>query len=266
VPSDLRHETGPFDIIGDVHGCADELERLLAVLGYGVRYRDDDGARAVSVTAPAGRRAIFVGDLVDRGPRSPDALRIAMALVESGQAFCVPGNHDVKLQRWLDGRNVTLAHGLAETVAQMRAEPEDFRRRVRSFIASLPSHVWLDGGQLAVAHAGIKEHMLGSASGGVRAFCLYGETTGENDEYGLPVRLNWAADYRGKTAIVYGHTLVQDAEWLNNTICLDTGCCFGGRLTALRWPERRIVSVQAARVYTVSKRPLWPAATSADPT
>ncbi|MGE5512602.1 MAG: metallophosphoesterase [Bacteroidota bacterium] len=253
---DLRQEQGPFDIIGDAHGCADELERLLAALGYSVRVEEESGARRAVVAQSGARRAVFVGDLVDRGPRSPDVLRIAMAMVEAGQAFCVIGNHDAKFLRWLKGSNVQLKHGLSETVAQMRSEPEDFRRQVRDFLEALPSHVWLDGGRLAVAHAGIKEYMLGSALGSVRAFCLYGETTGESDELGLPIRLNWAADYRGSTTIVYGHTPVDQAVWLNNTICIDTGCCFGGRLTALRWPQREIVSVRAARVYMQPARPL----------
>lgn len=251
---DLRQEHGPFDIIGDVHGCADELITLLATLGYRVHGDAAGRPRAVAATPP-GRRAVFVGDLVDRGPRSPDVLRIVMAMVEAGQAYCVIGNHDAKFMRWLKGHNVQLTHGLAQTAAQMRAEPADFHQQALAFLEALPSHVWLDGGRLAVAHAGIKEHMLGSALQSVRAFCLYGETTGENDEFGLPIRLNWAEHYRGKTAIVYGHTRVEEAVWLNNTICIDTGCCFGDRLTALRWPEREIVSVPAARVYTPSLRP-----------
>lgn len=256
MSSDVRHERGPFDIIGDVHGCADELEQLLTLLGYDVHIEGEGESRCVEVAASNGRRAVFVGDLVDRGPRSADVLRIAMAMGAAGQAFCAPGNHDVKLLRWLDGRNVQLTHGLAQTVAQMQGGTESFRRQARDFIAGLASHVWLDGGQLTVAHAGIKEHMLGSSSGAVRAFCLYGETTGESDELGLPIRLNWAEHYRGKTTIVYGHTPVHDAEWLNNTICIDTGCCFGGKLTALRWPEREIVEVPAMRVYTEPARPL----------
>ena len=131
---------------------------------------------------------------------------------------------------------------------------------MRTFLDSLVSHLWLDGGQLVVAHAGIKEEMIGRSSGAVREFCLYGETTGETDEFGLPVRYNWAAEYRGKTTVVYGHTPVVNAEWLNNTICIDTGCVFGGKLTALRWPEKELVEVPAAKVYAEPVRPLAAAA------
>lgn len=254
--TDQRHQSGPFDIIGDVHGCADELELLLGKLGYTVSYEGDGEARRAVTTAPQGRRAFFVGDLVDRGPRSPDVLRIVMAMVEAGHALAVPGNHDVKFIRWLNGRNVTLTHGLDRTVAQFETESAAFKKQVKTFLDGLVSHAWLEDGRLAIAHAGIKEEMMGRSSGAVREFCLYGETTGEHDEFGLPVRYNWAAEYRGATTIVYGHTPVPEAEWLNNTLCIDTGCVFGGKLTALRWPEREIVSVPAARVYSEPIRPL----------
>ncbi len=255
--TDRRGESGPFDLIGDVHGCADELLTLLAQLGYEVSL-DGGGMerRAVVTSTPPGRRVVFVGDLVDRGPRSPDVLRIVMQMVEAGQALCVPGNHDVKLLRYLNGRNVKLNHGLDLTVAQLDAEPPEFKGLVKAFVDSLVSHLWLDEGRLAVAHAGIKEPMIGRSSGQVREFCLYGETSGETDEFGLPIRYNWAAEYRGATTVVYGHTPVPNAEWLNNTLCIDTGCVFGGKLTALRWPEKEIISVPAAEVYAQPIRPL----------
>jgi protein phosphatase len=253
---DRRDEAGSFDVIGDVHGCTDELEKLLTRLGYGVRWRGEGTGRRVETTAPAGRRAIFVGDFVDRGPRPADALRLVMGMVAAGQAFAVLGNHDAKLVRWIEGRNVQLTHGLAQTAQQMQAQPPEFRAEVKRFLDGLPYHLWLDGGALAVAHAGIRQDLLGYTSAAVRAFCLYGDTTGERDEYGFPVRRNWAAKYRGSTAIVYGHTPLAEAVWVNNTICIDTGCCFGGKLTALRWPEREIVSVPAAAVYAAPVRPL----------
>ncbi|MDO9383097.1 MAG: metallophosphoesterase [Hyphomicrobiaceae bacterium] len=256
LAADQRHQQGPFDIIGDVHGCADELEQLLRQLGYGVTLTGEGEARRALTTAPGNRRAFFVGDLVDRGPRSPDVLRIVMAMVQAGHALCVPGNHDAKFVRWLSGRQVKLTHGLDRTVAQFEGECAAFKAQVKTFLQSLVSHAWLADGRLAIAHAGIKEEMMGRSSGAVREFCLYGENTGEHDEFGLPVRYHWAAEYRGSTQIVYGHTPVPQAEWLNNTLCVDTGCVFGGKLTALRWPENEIVSVPAARVYSEPIRPL----------
>ncbi|MFD4607073.1 polynucleotide kinase-phosphatase [Streptomyces sp. NPDC058440] len=242
--NDLTHLTGPFDIIGDIHGCSAELEALLAKLGYA------DG------THPEGRTAVFVGDLVDRGPDSPGVLRRVMSMAESGDALCVPGNHENKYGRHLKGRKVQHTHGLAETIAQMEGESEEFKARVREFIDGLVSHYVLDGGRLVVSHAGLPEKYHGRTSGRVRSHALYGDTTGETDEFGLPVRYPWAEDYRGQAAVVYGHTPVPEATWLNNTICLDTGAVFGGKLTALRWPERELVDVPAERVWYEPARPL----------
>ena len=130
----------------------------------------------------------------------------------------------------------------------MEPRPPEFRGKARDFLDGLRSHYWLDGGRLAVAHAGLKEEMIGRGSPAVRSFAMFGDTTGEIDEFGLPVRNDWAADYRGQTTVVYGHTPTPEAEWVNNTLCIDTGCVFGGKLTALRWPEREIVSVPARAV------------------
>ena len=246
--NDLTHLTGPFDIIGDIHGCSFELEALLGKLGY------TDGVH------PDGRTAVFVGDLVDRGPDSPGVLRRVMAMVKSGNALCVPGNHENKYGRHLGGRQVQHTHGLAETVEQMAGQSEEFVTEVREFIDGLVSHYVLDGGRLVVCHAGLPEKYHGRTSGRVRSHALYGETTGETDEFGLPVRYPWAEDYRGRAAVVYGHTPVPEATWLNNTICLDTGAVFGGKLTALRWPERELVDVPAERVWYEPARPLRPEA------
>jgi protein phosphatase len=255
--NDLRHERGPFDVIGDVHGCRAELESLLSDLGYALD-RDEQG-RAVGAHH-GDRRAVFVGDLVDRGPDTPGVLRLVMGMVAAGDALCVPGNHENKLLRALRGRNVQLTHGLAESLEQLSAEPESFRAGVEAFLDGLISHYVLDGGNLVVSHAGILERYQGRASGRVREFCLYGQSTGETDEYGLPVRYPWAQEYRGKAMVLYGHTPVPVPEWINNTLCLDTGCVFGGRLTALRYPEREIVSVPAAKVYYEPAKP-FPAST-----
>jgi len=260
--NDLRHETGPFDVIGDVHGCRAELEQLLTTMGYEI---ERDGAGWPVNARHPDRRAIFVGDLVDRGPDTPGVLRLVMGMVKAGTAFCVSGNHEAKLNKALQGRNVRLNHGLPETMAQLASEPEAFRTEVARFIDGLISHYVLDGGRLVVAHAGLIERYQGRASGRVREFCLYGQTTGETDEYGLPIRYPWAQEYRGRAMVVYGHTPVPQAEWLNNTLCLDTGCVFGGRLTALNYPERTLVHVPAARVYYTPSKPFPAAAESGLP-
>jgi protein phosphatase len=248
--TDKREERGPFDIIGDVHGCFDELQTLLQRLGYSIdEIRSPSGELRYKVTPPTGRKAFFVGDLVDRGPASNKCLRLAMDMVEDGVALCVPGNHEAKLYKKLDGSNVKISHGLAETLEQLATESPEFIERAKVFIDKLVSHFVLDEGRLVVAHAGMKEEYQGRGSGKVRAFALYGETTGETDEFGLPIRYPWAQDYKGKALVVYGHTPVPEAEFINNTICIDTGCVFGGKLTALRYPEKEIVSVPAAKAY-----------------
>ncbi|WP_287160981.1 polynucleotide kinase-phosphatase [Mesorhizobium sp.] len=254
--TDKRDDHGPFDIIGDVHGCADELQILLSRLGYRVAWSEDRDDRTVAVTPPDGRKIVFVGDLVDRGPNAPDVLRMAMSMVAAGTAYCVQGNHERKLGRWLEGRKVTVAHGLQQTIDQLDAQDRGLREALPAFLDGLRSHVWLDSGRLAVAHAGLREEMIGRGSGAVREFALYGETTGEIDEFGLPVRADWAMAYRGKTAVIYGHTPVLSAEWVNNTLCIDTGCVFGGKLTALRWPERELVDVPAVQTWSEPIRPL----------
>jgi protein phosphatase len=248
--NDRKNDLGPFDIVGDVHGCCDELEELLGRLGYVAK----DGV----FSHPEGRKAIFLGDLVDRGPRIAQTLKTVMAMTAAGTALCVPGNHDIKLKKKLDGRNVQITHGLDLTLAELDNETPEFRQELRNFLDGLVSHYLLDEGRLVVAHAGMKEELQGRGSGRVRDFALYGETTGETDEFGLPIRYDWAAEYRGRAAVVYGHTPVPQPEWLNRTINIDTGCVFGGRLTALRWPEKELVSVAARKTYAQPARPFLP--------
>jgi len=256
--NNLKTEHGPFDIIGDVHGCFDELCELLRQLGYVFDKSAFEKAAELpppGVVHPQGRKVVFLGDLVDRGPKIAQVLRLAMSMVASGSALCVPGNHDAKLMRKLKGRDVQITHGLADSIEQLGRESEEFSKSVAEFIDDLVSHYVLDDGKLVVAHAGMKESMQGRGSGAVREFALFGETTGETDEFGLPVRYNWAAEYRGHAMVVYGHTPVPEPEWLNRTINIDTGCVFGGKLTALRYPEKEFVSATANAKYCEPAKP-----------
>ncbi|MBW8687783.1 polynucleotide kinase-phosphatase [Chitinophaga rhizophila] len=245
-----KEEQGPFDIIGDIHGCYTELCQLLTKLGHTV----DAAAHTVEVVA--GRKLVFLGDLCDRGPDTPSVYKLVMHAVQHGRALCVPGNHDMKLLKYLRGRNVQLSHGLKDTVEQLAAEDTAFIEALKVFLDGLVSHYVLDNGRLVVAHAGLKEEMHGRGSGAVREFCLYGETTGETDEFGLPVRYNWAAAYTGKAMVIYGHTPVYAAQWFNNTMDIDTGCVFGGKLTAMRYPEKVLVDVPALATYVEPARPI----------
>lgn len=269
-----KYEHGPFNIIGDIHGCCDELEALLEKLGYVKEGQGGEIACLSSPTPPTaptlwdaptyyhpqGRKAVFLGDLIDRGPRILDTVKLVRNMVVAGTAICVPGNHENKFLRKLRGKNVKINHGLEKTLAEIEALPAEWRehhtKELKEFLDTLVSHYVLDDGRLVVAHAGMKQEYQGRGSAQVREFALYGETTGEIDEFGLPIRYNWAAEYRGQAMVVYGHTPVLSAEWLNNTINIDTGCVFGGKLTALRYPEKELVSVPAARVYSQPAKPI----------
>ncbi|MDE6501079.1 MAG: polynucleotide kinase-phosphatase [Ruminococcus sp.] len=247
--NDKKDVHGAFDIIGDIHGCMDELKELLHKLGY----KENENGIPVH---PDDRKAVFLGDFCDRGYDNTGVLKLVMGMVKNGNAFSVVGNHEVKLLKYLNGKNVNITYGLEKTVEQINAESEDFRKEVMEFLDGLISHYVFDDGKLVVSHAGIKEEYIGRGSGRIRSFCLYGDTTGETDEFGLPVRLDWSADYRGRATIVYGHTPCAEVVPANNTYCIDTGCVFGGKLTAMRYPEKEFVSVEAYEKYYEPARPL----------
>lgn len=258
-PTDRKAEQGPFDAVGDVHGCMEELLVLLSQLGYGVtEWLDADGSRRFDISNLHGRRLLFLGDLADRGPDNVGPFALVMDACASGVALCVIGNHDGKALRWFDriasGKddNVSDAGGFDITRAQLLAETPAFRHRLHGFLDSLPSHYLLENGDLCVAHAGILENMQGRDSPTLTAFCMFGDTKkGDVDEHGLPVRGYWAQDYHGAALVLHGHTPVPEPLWgpQGNVCCIDTGCVFGGRLTALRWPELEFVSVPAGRAY-----------------
>lgn len=234
---DRRDLTGPFDVVGDVHGCFAELQKLVRKLGYG-----EQG------THPQGRRLIFAGDLIDRGPASLPALEWVLDRVDDGRALLVASNHDDKLRRWLLGNPVTISGGLETTIAEFeaRSDREALRARLIESLSAVPTYLWLDGGALLVAHAGLTRDLHGRADRKTRARCLYGSTTGARID-GYPERIDWAANHSGPTAVVYGHTAVSAAVWRNNTANIDLGCVFGGSLCAVRWPERSFVQVRAAQ-------------------
>lgn len=241
LPPDRRGDPGPFDIVGDVHGCLAELDGILPLLGY-------DGAG----NHGGGRRLVFVGDLVDRGPDSVGVLRRVLPMLRDGRALAVPGNHDLKLDRWLRGRDVQVTGGLETTVAEWQrlGDPERLHLQAdfHDSVGRAPPYLWLDGGDLLVAHAGLEEALAGRVGRRVEAFCLFGKTTGRVAG-GRPERLDWAADYRGGPHVVYGHVPVGEALWRNRTVDIDLGCVYGGELCALRWPEMEFVKLAAARCW-----------------
>lgn len=253
-PLALRDACGPFDIVGDVHGCLDELLALLEAMSYRVKRQQDEFA----VAPPRGRRLAFVGDLVDRGPAATGVLRLVMGMAQAGTALCVAGNRDLELVRAIRGRVTEVSRGMARTLEQLAAEPREFRAEVARFLRGLPGHLLLDAGRLVIAHAGLKEELQGRATDEARTFAMHGELTGERDATGFPIRKNWAKGYRGKALVVHGHTPVSEPMWLNNTVNIDTGCAYGGHLTALRYPERETLSIPAQAIYYPPRRPFPP--------
>ena len=246
-------DSAPFDIVGDVHGCMDELEELLGKLGY--------EQRGEGFVHPERRRLVLVGDLVDRGPRVVDVLRMTYAMLQEGRALFVIGNHDFKVLRWLRGHHVRVANGLATTIEQITALPQEeqevLRERAESMFETAPGYVILDGGRLIVTHGAIRDELIGQWDDDVARLCMYGDVIGYTS-HGKPIRRNWAAarvmpEDGSAPWIAYGHTVVERSEWVNRAIDLDTGCVYGGKLTALRYPEMELMQVDAKRQYVARK-------------
>ncbi|MDQ6792125.1 MAG: CBS domain-containing protein [Candidatus Dormibacteraeota bacterium] len=240
-----RGERAPFDLIGDVHGCSEELDRLLGALGYLPPPGGDRGTGAWS--HPGGRRAVFVGDLAGLGPDTPGVLRRVMAMTEAKHAICVRGDQDEALRLALTV-GAEPGHDLVAALDELGKDP-DLAARAAAFLEGLPSHYVLERGALVVAHAGIKGAMQSRDSPRIRRFTLLGEEAATTDHPGQPPDLEWARTYRGRALVVFGHMPVEQPSWRGRTIDIDTGCVFGGRLTALRYPELELVSVDAAKVH-----------------
>ncbi|MCM3756494.1 bis(5'-nucleosyl)-tetraphosphatase PrpE [Sporosarcina aquimarina] len=237
-----------FDIIGDIHGCYDELLDLLNTLGYSLK-------SGIPIH-PSGRELAFVGDGMDRGPSSLQVMQLLFALQDKGQLIYSPGNHCNKLYRFAKGNNVQQTHGLETTIAELdslsQKEKTQILNRYQHFYEALPLYHQLDSGKLIIAHAGLSEQLIGVPfSRAVRTFVLYGDITGKTLPDGRPDRRDWAKHYHGTPWIVYGHTPVKEPRFKHHTVNIDTGCVFGGKLTALRWPELETVSV-------ASKQPSQP--------
>ena len=240
-----------YDIIGDIHGCTYELSLLLEKMGY--EWDTFDGT--IIYKPPDGRKAVFVGDLVDRGYSSATAYCLVRDMVRAGFALLCRGNHDDKFMRWAKGNNVILNHGLDKTTedaGRMGLSKEG----ILDFLKNTPMYLSLDDGKLIVAHAAWRNSLKDKSpfDKKCRTWCLYGPTTGKTLENGLPDRIDWAAERKEtEPLIVYGHQPYKEPRYLNGTYAIDTGCVFGGHLTALRYPEMEIVQIKANRTYDNSK-------------
>ncbi len=240
----------PYDIIGDIHGCYDELIELLEILGY----ESQNGV----IVHPQGRQLAFVGDAADRGPRSMDVWNLLFVQQDAKSLIYSPGNHCNKFHRYLNGHNVQITNGLETTVAEFKQyskeKQEAFRKRFLAFFEMLPYYHTLDDGKLVIAHAGIRADMIDKPlRKETIVFVLFGDITGEKHADGRPVRRDWAKNYKGDTYIVYGHTPVKEPRFKNKTVNIDTGCVFGGKLTAFRYPEMETISVSSKQPYIEEK-------------
>jgi protein phosphatase len=238
-----------IDIIGDIHGCFEEFKALTTELGY-------EWTENIPIH-PEKRKLAFVGDLTDRGPMSLKVIDVVWELVKKQGAHYSPGNHCNKLYRYFLGNKVQISHGLETTVAEFEELDKSAQKKVQSRFMELyekaPLYQVLDGGNLIVTHAGIREDYIGKSHSKVKTFVLYGDITGEKNPDGSPVRRDWAKHYKGKSLIVYGHTPVIDVRWVGKTVNLDTGAVFGGKLSALRYPEKEIVSVPSSMPFVEEK-------------
>lgn len=244
---DGRELGGSFDIVGDVHGCCDELVALLRRMEYAVESVDGDW----DVEPPAGRTVVLLGDLVDRGPDTVGALSLARALLGSGAGLAVAGNHDMRLLETLDGAEPPQGWGQETSLRQLGAAGDAVTDHAAQLLQALPSHYVLDEGRLVVAHAGLRRSMFGRDSGRgaqldpVWLRALHGEFLPRRGVDDPLVRdFAWVEeDDRGDVLVAYGHTPVGRVSVRSGTVNLDTGCVYGGRLSALRYPEMEIVSV-----------------------
>ncbi len=239
-----------IDIIGDIHGCVKEFKELTIELGY-----NWDSGFPVH---PDSRMLGFVGDLTDRGPESIKVIEIVWQLViKHSKAFYTPGNHCNKLYRFLLGNKVQIAHGLETTVAEYESlnkkEQQTIRKKFMELYEKAPLYLQLDEQRLVIAHAGIKQEYIGQTHSKVKEFVLYGDITGKKNLDGSPVRRDWAKNYHGAPCIVYGHTPVKEPRIINNTYNIDTGAVFGGKLTALRYPEMELFAVGSTMPYIEEK-------------
>jgi len=248
----ILNQNQNVDIIGDVHGCYDELCSLLKKLGYSL---DENHIfkNQPALSHPQNRAVVFVGDLVDRGPKIKEVLLLVMNILQHGKGYSVLGNHEDKLLRYLKGNPVTISPGLQTTIDQISSTSLEFKESLKAMLENLPTHIVFDNNKLVVAHAGLKEKYHGISSARERVFALYGDITGKKDEYGYPIRRDWETHYKGKAYVVYGHTPIDTATWVNNAICIDTGCVFGQRLTALRYPKLELLDIKAKKIYFKKK-------------
>ncbi|SMQ81843.1 polynucleotide 3'-phosphatase /polynucleotide 5'-hydroxyl-kinase /polynucleotide 2',3'-cyclic phosphate phosphodiesterase [Bacillus sp. OV166] len=249
-----------IDFIGDIHGCFEEFREILSKLGY---IENEEGY----FIHPEGRKILSLGDVMSRGPRSIETLQFFQKHVAAGLAYMIDSNHGWKIARWLDGKDVKLAHGDENVKTEFDEYESKFgkdladrlKEQIRDMLLEAKSHYIIqnNGVNVAVAvHAGIKDHYIGKQSPRISDFCRYGDSDGL-DENGKPVRKDWSIAHQSSELILWGHDPRTHPLLVNNTLNIDQGVVFGGNLTAYCFPERKFVSVKAKADYAnVSDNPL----------
>ncbi|WP_457638673.1 metallophosphoesterase [Persephonella sp.] len=227
-------------IIGDVHGCYYEFYSLIEKIF--ARYGEDT-------------TIISVGDTVDRGDFNLKTIKLCFELKEKRNFYEVQSNHNLKLYRWMKGKNVRISTGMKKTVDEIMALCEDEREYLReryiNYYQSLPLYIIVND-SVVVAHAGIKDEMIGKVDEKVRDFVIFGETTGKYTEDGFPERVDWTK-YRkineNSPKIVYGHVVYPEPYINNRCYGIDTGCVLGNKLTAYNPFTDEFIFERARKVY-----------------
>lgn len=254
-PIEIEVKNG-IDIIGDIHGCYQEFLKLLVKLGYEINEKG-------YYVHPAGRKFLSLGDIMSRGPKSLETMQFFLRHVKKGLAYMIDSNHGWKIARWLEGKKVTLNHGDELVEEEFKHFKEQYgeehtlelKQSLKELLLNAPSHYILTKNHvptLVCTHAGIKDEFIGKQSIDISDFCRYGDVDGF-DEEGKPIRRDWSIHHKSNILIVWGHDPKPKPLIINNTINIDQGVVFGGELTAIRYPEKEYVSVQALENYSDGK-------------
>jgi serine/threonine protein phosphatase 1 len=217
-----RHKSARTIVIGDVHGCYEELQDLLKEL----KPRPDD-------------RLISVGDLICKGPESRRVVEWAMA---QKNLECILGNHEL---RFLNCRRRGVIPNVKPYDLDVYHQFGGFYEEAMNYVSRWPLTV--SGPGFLVVHAGFDPREGLEWQSDVQL-----TTMRKLKDTGEP----WYELYKEKQLVVYGHWSKPEPVVRKNSIGLDSGCVYGGALTALILPERRLVSVPARRVY--QKKDGWP--------
>ncbi len=209
-------------IIGDIHGCAEELKTLLISCQY---QANQD-------------RLIFVGDLINKGPKNLEVLQE----VERLKAECILGNHETAFLRYIDSQKTD-----SPKWEKIKAELGPQLSHYVQFLKKMPLYI-IDK-DFIVVHAGLSPiHKIQETP--VRILTTIRTWDGKGEDLNNPNDPPWYDFYKENKLVVYGHWAGKGLNIRSNSIGLDSGCVYGNYLSAVILPERKIVQVKAQKVYT----------------